>query len=158
MVKPLRNNANPKNNKLNYKNSISLIIIIISCSFAWPGRNLVSVYEASVRAYEWQIFYLYDDNTYEFSAWSHTYGNYIYDEGSYARKDSLLTLNSASAIRSKTNRKDYGGKHFHLCKNFKLILKDSSVVVAAKKSRMHFKEYFKWNEEDLLKMTKTNKD
>jgi hypothetical protein len=143
---------------LNHKNIISLFIIVISCGFAWPARNIVSVYEASMRGYEWQIFYLYDDYTYEFSAWSHTYGNYIYDEGSYEKKDRLLTLNSAAAIQRKTHDKDYGGKHFHLCKNFKLIIKDTSVVVATKNPRIHFKEYFQWNEEDLLKMTKANKD
>jgi hypothetical protein len=111
-----------------------------------------------MRSYEWQIFYIYDDFTYEFSAWSHTYGNYIYDEGSYEKKDSLLILNSAAAIQSKTNHKEYGGKHFYLCKNLILLIKDSSAVVCSKNPRIHFKEYFKWNEEDLFKQTKANRD
>jgi hypothetical protein len=144
--------------KLKNHTLLALIITMLSCSFILPERNLVSVYEASMRSYEWQIFYLYDDFTYEFSAWSHTYGNYIYDEGSYEKKDSLLILNSAAAIQTKTHQKQYGGKHFYLCKNLKLIEKDSSVVVLSSNQRIHFKEYFKWNEEDLLKMTKTNRD
>jgi hypothetical protein len=143
---------------LNKRKLISIVLIIISCGFVSPERNLVKVYEASMRGYEWQIFYFYDDHTYEFSAWSHTYGNYLFDKGTYIQKDSTLTLNSSSAIQSKINEKEYGGKHFHLCKNFKLVSKDSSLVVHTENPRIHFKEYFKWNEEELFKLNKISRD
>jgi hypothetical protein len=143
---------------LNYRNLISIVLVLLFCSFAWPSRTIVSVFEGNMRGYEWQIFYFYDDSTYEFSAWSHTYGNYIFDEGSYKQHDKLLILNSASAIQGKINQKEYGGKHFHLCKNLKLTLKDSSLVVNTDNPRIHFKEYIKWSEEDLYKLTKSGKD